>query len=127
MNFKKRMGEAAEPAPGSPIVTIGNVGPELASNDPSGFVAYHSEVATLTEKVAELETALVLTRNSRETNRKARLAAEHERDAYRAMVADLLASAHPNRRDHPAMSKQWERAETLLRDGPPPLIEENPS
>jgi hypothetical protein len=114
-------------APALAAITIGNVGPALSPTDPTGFVAYHSEVAILTEKVAELETALVLTRNSRETNRKKRLAAEHERDAYRAMVADLLASAHPNRRDHPAMSKQWERAETLLRDGPPPLAEEDPS
>lgn len=29
----------------------------------------------------------------------------------------VLDSAHPNRRDHPAMAKQWERAEALLENG----------
>lgn len=40
-----------------------------------------------------------------------------ERDAYRAMLCDVIASASPNKRDHPSMSKQWERATELLRDG----------
>lgn len=43
-----------------------------------------------------------------------------ERDAYRAMVCDLLASAVPNQRDHPTMTKQWARARELLKNGPSP-------
>lgn len=43
---------------------------------------------------------------------------QHERDAYRAMVCDLLASATPNERDHPSMSRQWARARDLLKNGP---------
>lgn len=42
-----------------------------------------------------------------------------ERDAYRAMVCDLLASASPSERDHPSMSRQWARARELLKNGPP--------
>lgn len=33
---------------------------------------------------------------------------------YRGMLADVIASAHPNERDHPAMSEQWRRANELL-------------
>lgn len=42
-----------------------------------------------------------------------------ERDAYRAMLCDLLASAHPHPAEHPTMTKQWGRARALLKDGPP--------
>lgn len=45
-------------------------------------------------------------------------AAGVERDAYRAMVADLLASAHPHPVEHPTMTKQWARARELLKNGP---------
>lgn len=48
------------------------------------------------------------------------LDAEHERDVYHAMVADLLASAHPHPVEHPTMMKQWTRARELLKNGPPP-------
>lgn len=41
-----------------------------------------------------------------------------ERDAYRAMIADLLASAHPHPTEHPTMTKQWARARELLKNGP---------
>lgn len=41
-----------------------------------------------------------------------------ERDAYRAMVCDLLASASPNALEHPTMTRQWNRARRLLRNGP---------
>ena len=41
-----------------------------------------------------------------------------ERDAYRAMLRDLLASAHPHPTEHPTMTKQWERARELLKNGP---------
>lgn len=41
-----------------------------------------------------------------------------ERDAYRAMVCDLLASAHPHPVEHPTMTKQWARARELLKTGP---------
>jgi hypothetical protein len=43
---------------------------------------------------------------------------EHERDAYRAMLCDLLASAHPHPTEHPTMTKQWGRARELLKNGP---------
>ena len=42
-----------------------------------------------------------------------------ERDAYRAMVVELLASAYPNERDHPTMSKAWKCARALLANGSP--------
>ena len=41
-----------------------------------------------------------------------------ERDAYRAMLCDLLASAHPHPVEHPTMTKQWARARELLKNGP---------
>lgn len=44
--------------------------------------------------------------------------AERGRDAYRAMVADLLASAHPYPTEHPTMAAQWKRARDLLKNGP---------
>ena len=50
---------------------------------------------------------------------------EAERDAYRAMICDLLASAHPHPTEHPTMTKQWERARALLKDGPPLLVKED--
>jgi len=55
----------------------------------------------------------------------ARLAVlEHERDAYRSMVCDLLASAHPHPVEHPTMTRQWARARELLKNGPPALAAE---
>ena len=44
-----------------------------------------------------------------------------ERDTYRAMLCDLLASAHPHPVDHPTMAKQWARARDLLKNGPEEL------
>ena len=44
-------------------------------------------------------------------------AMEAERDAYRAMVCDLLASASPHPTEHPTMSRQWARARELLKNG----------
>jgi hypothetical protein len=41
-----------------------------------------------------------------------------DRDAYRAMVCDLLASAHPHPTEHPTMTRQWNRARELLKNGP---------
>lgn len=41
-----------------------------------------------------------------------------ERDAYRAMICDLLASAVPHPVEHPTMTKQWARAKKLLKEGP---------
>lgn len=46
---------------------------------------------------------------------------EHERDTYRAMVCDLLSSAHPHPKEHPTMTRQWDRARELLKNGPPAL------
>lgn len=43
-----------------------------------------------------------------------------ERDAYRSMLCDLLASAHPHPVEHPTMTKQWNRARELLKNGPTP-------
>lgn len=43
---------------------------------------------------------------------------EIERDTYRAMICDLLASAYPHPVEHPTMTKQWNRARALLKDGP---------
>lgn len=43
---------------------------------------------------------------------------ESERDAYRAMICDLLASAYPHPVEHPTMTKQWNRARELLKNGP---------
>lgn len=43
-----------------------------------------------------------------------------ERDAYRSMLCDVIASAVPNERDHPAMSKAWKSARELLKNGPIP-------
>jgi hypothetical protein len=37
-----------------------------------------------------------------------------ERDAYRDIVCDLLASAYPHPVEHPTMTKQWARAKALL-------------
>jgi len=45
-------------------------------------------------------------------------AAEAERDAYRAMLCDVLASAHPHPVEHPTMARQWARARELLKNGP---------
>ena len=42
----------------------------------------------------------------------------NERDAYRSMVCDLLASAHPHPTEHPTMTAQWKRARDLLKNGP---------
>lgn len=47
--------------------------------------------------------------------------AAHDRDAYRAMLCDVIASAEPNRRDHPTMFAAWARARELLKNGPPPI------
>lgn len=41
-----------------------------------------------------------------------------ERDAYRSMVCDLLASAHPHPTEHPTMTAQWAKARALLKNGP---------
>jgi hypothetical protein len=41
-----------------------------------------------------------------------------ERDAYRSMLCDLLASAHLHPTEHPTMTKQWARARELLKNGP---------
>lgn len=41
-----------------------------------------------------------------------------DRDAYRAMICDLLASAVPHPVEHPTMTTQWNRARKLLKDGP---------
>lgn len=41
-----------------------------------------------------------------------------ERDAYRSMIRDMMASACPNERDHPTMFRCWERAHELLKKGP---------
>jgi hypothetical protein len=43
-----------------------------------------------------------------------------ERDAYRSALCDVVASASPNRRDHPTMHAAWEKARALLKDGPVP-------
>lgn len=43
-----------------------------------------------------------------------------ERDAYRSMLCDVIASAVPNERDHPTMSKAWKSARELLKNGPIP-------
>jgi hypothetical protein len=45
--------------------------------------------------------------------------AETERDAYRAMLCDLLANAHPHPVEHPEMTRAWSRARELLKNGPP--------
>ncbi len=37
-----------------------------------------------------------------------------ERDAFRAMVVDLLASAHPHPVEHPTMTAAWAKAQELL-------------
>lgn len=41
-----------------------------------------------------------------------------ERDAYRSALCDVVASASPNRKDHPTMHAAWEKARALLKDGP---------
>lgn len=46
-------------------------------------------------------------------------AMEMERDVYRAMLCDVIASAHPYPKEHPTMTKQWARARELLKNGPP--------
>ncbi len=40
-----------------------------------------------------------------------------ERDAYRAMLCDLLASAHPHPVEHPTMAEAWGCAREVLRTG----------
>lgn len=45
-------------------------------------------------------------------------ALEIERDAYRAMVCDLLSSASPSDKEHSSMSRHWKRARELLKNGP---------
>ena len=42
---------------------------------------------------------------------------ERERDAYRSMLCDLLASAHPHPKEHPTMTREWDRARHLLKTG----------
>ena len=42
---------------------------------------------------------------------------ERERDAYRSMLCDLLASAHPHPKEHPTMAREWDRARHLLKTG----------
>lgn len=37
-----------------------------------------------------------------------------EAKEYRAMIEQLLRSAHPNPRDHPTMTRAWAAAEALL-------------
>jgi hypothetical protein len=65
-------------------------------------------------------TGFVLTaREQRDRFAKQLQEAQAERDAYRAMVCDLLASAHPHPTEHPTMTKQWARARELLKNGPP--------
>lgn len=44
--------------------------------------------------------------------------ATQERDAYRAMLCDVLASARPHPKEHPTMTKAWARATELLKNGP---------
>lgn len=76
--------------------------PLVAELDAAGFEGAGFEIArenlgTLIEQVGKVEA---------------------ERDAYRAMLCDVIASAHPNKRDHPSMSLQWDRAIAMLKDGP---------
>jgi hypothetical protein len=78
----------------------------------------NARIEPLEARVAELEDAIAITRNSRESNFSARISAEDERDAYRDMLEEVLASAAPNERDHPCMSKAWKRARELLKNGP---------
>jgi hypothetical protein len=44
--------------------------------------------------------------------------AHAERDTYRSMLCDVIASAHPHPDEHPTMTKAWERARELLKNGP---------
>jgi len=98
--------------------------PEITRANALGEGHMALDIMDLTDEVERLRevdlTVLPLTRNSREWNRKRALDMEHERDAYRAMVADLLASAYPHPIEHPTMTKQWARARALLKNGPTP-------
>jgi hypothetical protein len=67
---------------------------------------YRRDFAAMADRAAELACEVT--------------AREKDRDDYRAMVADLLASAHPHPVEHPTMTKQWEHARELLKNGPQP-------
>ena len=73
---------------------------------------------SFTGVIRELDAKLARSAVSLATATERGRALEAERDAYRAMVCDLVASASPNPRDHPTMSKHWARARELLKDGP---------
>lgn len=73
----------------------------------------------LAEQVA-LQARLVAGCRACHAEEDAAIAMEAERDAYRSMLRDVLASAYPNERDHPAMSKAWKAARELLKNGPQP-------
>ncbi|MBA2720761.1 MAG: hypothetical protein H0U52_16200 [Chloroflexi bacterium] len=40
------------------------------------------------------------------------------------VICDLLASASPNQKEHPTMSREWARARELLAKGPTPASKE---
>lgn len=76
--------------------------------------AAHAQVQRL---MGERDGALAALRN-REALGEAVWRVEAERDAYRSMLCDLMAAAHPSERDPPAVSTVRARARELLKDGP---------
>lgn len=77
------------------------------------------------ERLREIElTAFPLACNSREFNRRKMLEYEHERDAYRAMLADLVAALGPGSASGPTPVR--DRARKLLKDGPSPRENQRP-
>lgn len=85
----------------------------------------HAEFDRIEREAADLRAQLAKVRTDRDRMIAVHDEMERERDSYRAMLSDVIASAHPNERDHPSMSKQWARARELLKNGSSPAAEED--
>jgi hypothetical protein len=74
------------------------------ARDAQAFASPGARIANLEHELADL--------------RESETTVQAERDAYRAMVCDLLASAYPHPTEHPTMTAAWAKARALLKHGP---------
>ena len=101
------------------VLTHGEAVDWLVRPGDAAFIAASRHVVpALCDRVEEMETALAVTANSRDSNHRARLAAERERDAYRAVLCDLVAAQR--KRGTTAEVDLWDRARDLIKNGVTP-------
>jgi hypothetical protein len=84
---------------------------DIACRDARALFEANKTIEELRVRVAELEA-------SAEFWGRAAARTSIARDAFRSMLIEILASAVPNAREHPTMTKAWARARELLTKEP---------